>query len=56
MDFRPVALKRIDLKNKCFDLVTDDRLIFWESTRLRMGELKISLHGLLKIGLRRSKS
>lgn len=53
MDFRPDALKRRDLKDKCFDLVTDDRIVFWKQTIIRMAELKINLNGLLKLGLKR---
>jgi hypothetical protein len=41
------------LKEKCLDLVTDDRIAFWEQTIIRMSELKLSISGLLKLGLKR---
>jgi hypothetical protein len=55
MDWRPGPIKRMDLKKKCLDLVTDDRITFWLFTLRRLELKKISLSGLLRLCLRRSK-
>ncbi|MNQ14377.1 hypothetical protein D3C85_273260 [compost metagenome] len=56
MDFRPDALKRHDLKKKCYDLVTGDRVTFWEFTIERFRQRKIDLGGVLRVAMYRSKA
>jgi hypothetical protein len=55
MDFRPNFLKRLELKQFCYDLVTSDRKTFWEATKARMEQRKIDLGGLLRLAIKRSK-
>lgn len=56
MDWRPGVLKRHDLKEKCYDLVTADRMTFWEFTLLRLKFRKIDLGGVLRCCVSRAKS
>lgn len=49
MDFRPNILKRLELKQRCYDLVTKDRKTFWLETKARMELRKIDLGGLLRL-------
>lgn len=55
MDFRPNILKRLELKQRCYDLVTKDRKTFWESTKARIELRKIDLGGLLRLCTRMAK-
>lgn len=56
MDIRPNRIKRADLAFKCHELVTEDRITFWGSTKIRMGLLKLSMTSLLKLGFAKAKS
>lgn len=49
MDFRPNILKRLELKQRCYDLVTKDRKTFWLETKARIELRKIDLGGLLRL-------
>ena len=49
MDFRPNILKRLELKQRCYDLVTMDRKTFWLETKARMELRKIDIGGLLRL-------
>ena len=58
MDFRPKAVilyeRRKALRDKCFDLVTEDRLADMTVTKIRMH--KFDTFGLLRLALWSSKN
>lgn len=49
MDFRPGAVKRMDLRRQCHRLVTEDRKTFWESTQKRLRQGSFSFMDILDI-------
>lgn len=51
MNNRRATIGDRGLKERCYDLVTADRKLFWEETKLRMELRKIDLSGLLKLCL-----
>jgi hypothetical protein len=55
MDFRPGCVKRVELKDKCYNLVTEDRRTFWEFTKARLERRLIDLGGVLRLCLPRKQ-
>jgi hypothetical protein len=50
MDLRSGTQKRMDLRDKCFEIVTEDRRANIQQTKLR--GTNIGLNGLLKLATR----